>query len=203
MTENGRNPMLRWMEFRLATATPLFAFDEDMTIVEWNQGAEELTGIASDEAVGQPCWAVIGGQDDSGGQICHRRCSRARLAREGWPLHTQEMQIRTADGRRRVAVDTVSAVGNERPVFFHLMRDAAAPAIVDDDPPNLGLPPRLTPRQLDVLRLLGEGAAARTISAKLGLTETTVRNHIRAVLLELGAHSQLEAVFRARCHGLV
>lgn len=191
------------MEFRLATAAPLFAFDEDMTIVAWNQGAEELTGIAADEAVGRPCWAVLAGEDDAGGQLCHRQCSRARLAREGWPLQTQEMHIRCANGRRRVVVDTVSAIGNERPFFLHLMHDAASPVVTDDEQPDLGPPPHLTPRQLDILRLLGEGAPARTIATKLGLTEATVRNHIRGVLLELGAHSQLEAVFRARCHGLL
>jgi DNA-binding NarL/FixJ family response regulator len=51
--------------------------------------------------------------------------------------------------------------------------------------------------------VLAEGIPARAIAARLGLTEPAVRNHIRATLLELGAHSQLESVFRARCHGLL
>jgi DNA-binding NarL/FixJ family response regulator len=56
----------------------------------------------------------------------------------------------------------------------------------------------LTLRQLEVLQLLADGVTARSIASKLGLAETTVRNHIRAVLARLGAHSQLEAVARAR-----
>ena len=84
------------------------------------------------------------------------------------------------------------------------MRNAPAAVGTDERPlHDVGRPPRLTPRQLEILRLLGEGSTARTISSKLGLTEATVRNHIRAVLLELGAHSQLEAVFRARSHDLL
>ena len=51
--------------------------------------------------------------------------------------------------------------------------------------------------------MLGEGSSARMIARQLGLAETTVRNHIRAILLELGAHSQLEAVAKARRLGLV
>lgn len=192
------------MEFRLASASPLFAFDGDQTIVAWNQGAEELTGIATADAVGQPCWVVLAGRHDSGALICHKQCSRARLARAGWPVQTEAMNIHGADGPRRIAVDTVSVNGNGSSLFLHLMRDAPAAVVTDEqtllDP---GPPPRLTPRQLDVLRLLGEGSPARTISLKLGLTEATVRNHIRAVLLELGAHSQLEAVFRARSHDLL
>ena len=191
------------MEFRLASAAPLFAFDEELTVVAWNESAERLTGIDAADAVGRPCWDVLAGQDDRGGMVCHKHCSRARLARQGWPLAALEMHIRCADGRRRVAVDTVSAPDGERPLFFHLMRDAPAPAQPDEPPAELGPPPHLTPRQLDVLRLLAEGVSARAIATRLGLTEPTIRNHIRAMLLELGAHSQLEAVFRARCHGLV
>lgn len=189
------------MEFRLATAAPLFAFDEELTVVAWNESAEAFTGIPAREAVGRPCWEVLAGEDDRGGMICHAHCSRARLAREGWPLAAQEMRIRCAEGRRRVAVDTVS-LDSERTLFLHLIRDAPEPAPAEEMP-ELGPPPHLTPRQLDVLRLLAEGIPARTIATKLGLTEPTVRNHIRATLLQLGAHSQLEAVFRARCHGLV
>ena len=62
---------------------------------------------------------------------------------------------------------------------------------------------RLTPRQLEVLRLLESGSSARTIAEQLGIAETTARNHIHALLLELGAHSQLEAVARARRAGLI
>lgn len=54
--------------------------------------------------------------------------------------------------------------------------------------------PELSPRQHEVLQLLGEGVQAREIAARLGLAEPTVRNHIRVVLRKLGCHSQLEAV---------
>ncbi|HEX6663379.1 MAG TPA: LuxR C-terminal-related transcriptional regulator [Gaiellaceae bacterium] len=191
------------MECRLASAAPVFAFDETLTIVAWNESAGALTGIDAAEAVGRPCWEVVGGQDDGGGMLCHQHCSRARLAREGWPLAAQEMHIRCAEGRRRVVLDTIAALDDGRALFLHVIRDAPQSPPTEKPPPDLGRLPHLTPRQLDVLRLLAEGIPARAIAVRLGLSEPTVRNHIRATLLELGAHSQLEAVFRARCRGLL
>jgi DNA-binding CsgD family transcriptional regulator len=45
---------------------------------------------------------------------------------------------------------------------------------------------------------MSEGVRAREIADRLGLSEATVRNHIRVVLRRLDSHSQLEAVARAR-----
>lgn len=56
----------------------------------------------------------------------------------------------------------------------------------------------LSGRQREVLGLLAEGLSARAIAVRLGITETTTRNHIHALLQRLGCHSQLEAVARAR-----
>jgi DNA-binding NarL/FixJ family response regulator len=68
--------------------------------------------------------------------------------------------------------------------------------VATDDPPSL------TRRQREILYLLVEGVRVKQIAARLTLSETTVRNHIRAILRELGAHSQLEAVARARALSL-
>ena len=61
----------------------------------------------------------------------------------------------------------------------------------------------LTRRQLEVLRLLGDGKSARQISQELYRSEATVRNHIRAIKHALDARSQLEAIARARKLGLL
>lgn len=57
---------------------------------------------------------------------------------------------------------------------------------------------RLSPRQRDVLVLMSGGVRVKEIAARLGLSEATVRNHIRLLLRRLECHSQLEAVARAR-----
>jgi DNA-binding CsgD family transcriptional regulator len=62
---------------------------------------------------------------------------------------------------------------------------------------------RLTPRQLEVLKLLAGGCSTDRIADRLQLSKETVRNHIRNVLRRLGAHSRLEAVARARALGII
>jgi len=60
----------------------------------------------------------------------------------------------------------------------------------------------LTPRQLDVLRLLLKGEPNKLIARQLGLTEGTVKIHIAAILRALQARNRTEAVIRARELGL-
>jgi DNA-binding NarL/FixJ family response regulator len=57
--------------------------------------------------------------------------------------------------------------------------------------------PRLTPREQEVLELLGRGMDTRRVARQLGITPNTCRGYIKSLLLKLGAHSQLEAVARA------
>ena len=52
----------------------------------------------------------------------------------------------------------------------------------------------LAPRELQVLMLLQEGVRVQGIARRLGLSETTVRSQVRAVLRKLGVRSQLRAV---------
>jgi PAS domain S-box-containing protein len=56
----------------------------------------------------------------------------------------------------------------------------------------------LTPRQVEVLRLLEQGRSTKQIAAELHLSIETVRNHIRRLFRALGVHSRLEAVAAAR-----
>jgi DNA-binding NarL/FixJ family response regulator len=56
----------------------------------------------------------------------------------------------------------------------------------------------LTPHEKEVLRLMAEGKSSRDIGAKLGISYTTVRTHIRSLGSKLGVHSKLEAIVKAR-----
>lgn len=61
----------------------------------------------------------------------------------------------------------------------------------------------LTPRELEVLKLLAEGLPNKTIAFRLGVTEHTVKFHVNAILRKLGAQSRTEAVVRATRLGLI
>jgi RNA polymerase sigma factor (sigma-70 family) len=57
---------------------------------------------------------------------------------------------------------------------------------------------KLTAREKEVLRLMGQGTSSREIASKLGISYTTVRTHIRSLGSKLGVHSKLEAIVKAR-----
>ena len=52
----------------------------------------------------------------------------------------------------------------------------------------------LTPREIDVLRLVASGNANKEIAAQLTLTEETVKSHIRNILAKLSANDRTHAV---------
>ena len=63
--------------------------------------------------------------------------------------------------------------------------------------------PELTPRQLEVLELMASGRSVKEIGKELYLSQAFIRNHVRSLLQALGAHSQLEALAKARKLGLL
>ena len=57
--------------------------------------------------------------------------------------------------------------------------------------------PRLTDRELEVLRLVARGSSNREIARDLFISENTVKNHVRNILEKLQLHSRMEAVMYA------
>ena len=61
----------------------------------------------------------------------------------------------------------------------------------------------LTPRQIEILGLLADGASTQTIAGELGIASDTVRNHLRGLFRRLDARTRLEAVAAGRRRGLL
>ena len=60
----------------------------------------------------------------------------------------------------------------------------------------------LTPRELDVLGLIGRGLRNADTAQALGLTENTIASHIKSIYSKLGISSRAEAALRAQRMGL-
>lgn len=60
----------------------------------------------------------------------------------------------------------------------------------------------LSHRELEVLRLLTEGIPTKRVAAALGISEVTVRSHVRNIFKKCGLHSRVEAVSLAVKAGL-
>jgi DNA-binding NarL/FixJ family response regulator len=87
---------------------------------------------------------------------------------------------------------------------------AVAPVTPDDGTASpggihssLALVEELTPRELEVLRLMAEGLPNKTIARQMEISEHTVKFHVNAILGKLGVTSRTEAVVRATRLGLI
>ena len=74
-----------------------------------------------------------------------------------------------------------------------------APPLADAKP---GHPP-LTPREIEVLAAMADGASNKAIARRLSLSFHTVKFHVAAILAKLDADSRTEAVARAARLGLI
>jgi PAS domain S-box-containing protein len=165
-------------------AVPSYILDTT-GIVRWvNAAAERLLG----DVRGRHITSVVAPEDS--------RRARELFTRKvlGTAAATEATGVLLSTAGERVAVE-ISAVplrDGERVVGVF--------GLLDERPDDtLRAPhPHLTPRQVEVLRLLEQGRSTKQIAAELHLSTETVRNHIRRLFRALGVNSRLEAVAAAR-----
>jgi DNA-binding NarL/FixJ family response regulator len=63
--------------------------------------------------------------------------------------------------------------------------------------------PTLTPRELEVLKSLGQGLKAREIARNMGISLHTCRGYLKSLHTKLGASTQLEVVIKGQNLGLI
>jgi len=61
----------------------------------------------------------------------------------------------------------------------------------------------LTPREIEVLRMVAEGLGNKEIASRLGISDHTVKFHISSIFAKLGASSRTEAVTVGIRQGLI
>jgi DNA-binding NarL/FixJ family response regulator len=102
------------------------------------------------------------------------------------------------DGIRVVAEgDALLAPSGTKRLIQEFSRGAvaqqSAPAALDD----------LTPRELEVFKLIARGMSNAEIAAELIVSETTVKTHVARVLMKLGVRDRVQAVVLAYESGVV
>ncbi len=65
------------------------------------------------------------------------------------------------------------------------------------------LPPQLTPRELDVLRLMATSRSNKEMAEALTVTEETIRSHIKSILGKLRQPNRMQAVLSALRLGII
>ena len=121
-------------------------------------------------------------------------------------LYAGARAILPRSAERNEIVAAIMAVTNGLAV---LPRELLA-ALIDGASPVDGLldgkiadSPPLTPRELEVLAAMADGASNKAIARRLGISFHTAKFHVAAILAKLEADSRTEAVTRAAQLGLV
>jgi len=135
-------------------------------------------------------------------------------------------QIQSLQGPSRVIV--LTTFESEQDVHLavkagarsYLLKDTPRPMLVETIrqvhrgktciPPSIGQKlvenmsrPVLTPREMDILKLIAEGKSNKVIADNLGITEGTVKTHVKSLLGKLQAPGRTAAVKEAVHRGLV
>lgn len=167
---------------------PAYLIDTEGRIRWLNAAARELVG----DETGHQFLDVVVPQD-------RRRASTAFNQKILGEREATDLRLevrRPGGGSAPVEISSIAVQGRgHMPVgVFGLATPRGAP---------LPEAPHLTPRQRETLMLLGQGASTDMIADGLGVARETARNHVRAVLRQLGVRTRLEAVVEAHKRGLL
>jgi DNA-binding CsgD family transcriptional regulator len=111
-------------------------------------------------------------------------------------LRGVDRQAAIAEGRNAMSALHAAGAGYERDVAAALLRELGdesrplASRAVDE----------LTRREVEVLRLLGEGLTNAEIGGRLFISTKTAGNHVSSILMKLGLRNRSQAAALARTH---
>lgn len=162
---------------------PSYVLDTDGFVRWLNPAAERLLG----DVRGRHFTSVVGPED----RIRARELFARKVLGTASATETSGVLVTTDGIRIDVEISAVPFGVEERVVGVfglltgHEQEETAPPA-------------HLTPRQVQVLRLLEQGRSTKQIAQELHLSTDTVKNHVRHLLRALGVHSRLEAIAAVR-----
>ncbi|MFL5912684.1 MAG: PAS domain-containing protein [Gaiellaceae bacterium] len=174
---------------------PASVHDVEGRFVHMNQSAERVAGKSIEELRGHRFTELLTPEARESVEAHFRRAVEQRE-----PTDFETLFVDGNDEVRGVRAQHLPLVDGDEVVgvlilAFDVRQGAPRPA--------LGRPPRLTPRQHEILELLASGRSTGEIARELTLSTETVRNHLRSVLRELDAHTRVEAIATAQRLGLL
>jgi len=105
-----------------------------------------------------------------------------------------EMLIEILEG------DFQATINNPSPVYIKKILDAFPEKAESKQKPS---PKILTPRELEILKLLADGNSYAQITEQLFITENTLKTHIKRIYSKLDVHNRMNAVLVAQDIGLL
>lgn len=217
MAEGGRVLSSEVLALLSGTLDAALLMDGTGRILRSNHAAERLLGIGPQEILGRPCEQLLRGTLEGGEPVCARNCVVLERAAAGHPTEAFDCEISAASGRRWVNMSCLTLTTRSRQtLLLHLIRDIDTrkrlesvtkrfleqiagltgermEALLSAPHPRLAI----STREHDVLELMVEGLNTQEMASRLGISVSTVRNHVNRLLRKLMVHDRTHAVLRA------
>ena len=123
------------------------------------------------------------------------------LSDDAWTTDAVRLGVRAILPRDASAAEIMAAVESAAAGLAVIQPDELAPLLPAST--LAAEPSHLTPRELEVLRMMAEGAANKAIAFALDISEHTVKFHVASILSKLNAGTRTEAVAIGVRRGLV
>jgi DNA-binding CsgD family transcriptional regulator len=151
---------------RRAEAPGLVIVEERGNVLALNRTARRLLG----DGVDRPCWDVVGSMPDAEGLPCTPGCVREML--KGGLNEARHTPIRVKG--QRYALTCIPA------------RDVGVCVLSAGDGQSAQPWQMLTAREVEVLRLVADGATTSEVAARLEISPATARTHVENMRTKLG-----------------
>jgi len=200
------------------TTDAVFAVREQGEICFWNHSAETLFGYPTEEVLGKTCSTVLHGISALGAEFCHERCGVLECVRQTIPIPNFDLSVTTRKGERMwINVSSIWHLNRRtgETLLVRLARDISAQKTHEellhrmiaisrevsrlDDAITGTAPPvaPLSPQELEILRMFARGTSSSAVAKALGISPSTLRNHLHHINRKLRTHNRLEAVMHA------
>ena len=169
--------------------------DDDRRHVEVNGAYVQLLGYRPSELIGRPVYEL--------------RADHSAVSEQEWRSALRQKQFTgtiefvRADGGHMTAeyAGHPEVVTGRQLVLFVALRVARGGRMRDDSAP--GTPrPELSPRELDVVRLLALGFSGPEVADELRIAHNTVRTHTRNAMTKVSARSRAQLVAKTLAEGM-
>ncbi|MYE54765.1 MAG: hypothetical protein F4X34_06165 [Chloroflexi bacterium] len=200
-----------------------YALSLDQTILYWNGSAQRILGHKVEQVLGRRCYEIVAGTvPGSLTPACKNGCPSLRRVRDGIIPGSVDVSMLCSSGDRKMVSLTpmvVAGVLGDAPILVHLFDDVAPTGSAERDIESVSdalcrggaeivsnrteeqsvpaFDPKLTARELEVLRLVSLGWDTQRIADDLDISYHTARNHIRHFRQKLNAGTKMDAVLAA------
>ena len=166
------------------------ALQVDVILVDLPQPENQFPSlVASLEQAGSAVVALVDGANAAWIARALNAGAHSLLAREASPAEISAAIQSSSSGM--VLLDP--EIARELATQVRSRRSDPTPEMVEE----------LTPREVEVLRMMAEGLGNKELASRLGISDHTIKFHISSILAKLGAASRTEAVTLGIRMGLI